>query len=254
MKVNLLVCISFEVHRIFSRRTYENSQMMRKKHCRKSNLRGKFLWCAYYCNKLLSCVNHHFSMADKTFVHIQWDNKLATKHIFHNFFFPHASIFAWIQFGPEICVWAKSHQTQWFFLFVFFFFLAINELLTANTFISVSAFSLQAKICAANILHENRLGKQLLIYKINKSSSCQPSNPVRLFDILLHMMWKLKLYRHTLQNPHDMLRKKNHPTRNRRVWYRKIRFMFALFHIHIFQNNNTNMKKNSSCYTTHIDV
>lgn len=138
---------------IFKENIWEQSND-EKKHCRKSNLRGKFLWCAYYCNKVLSCVNHHFSMADKTFVHIQWDNKLATKHIFHDFFsFTHQFS---LEFGLDPKFVSQIASNSMVFLFVFFFFLAINLLLTANAFISVSAFSLQAKICAANILHENR--------------------------------------------------------------------------------------------------
>lgn len=239
MKVNLLVCIGFEVHRIFSRRTYENSQMMRKKHCRKSNLRRKFLWCAYYCNKLLSCVNHHFSMADKTFVHIQWDNKLATKHIFHDFFSLTHQFSLEFSLDPKFVCEPNRIKLNGFF--VRFFLLSRNKRAIDSKcfYFRISIFIASKNLCGK---YFTRKSESSSWYKINKSSSCQPSNPVRLFDILLHMMWKLKLYRQTLQNPHDMPRKKNHPTRNRRAWYRKIRFMFALFHIHIFQNNNTNMK------------
>lgn len=155
MKVNLLVCISFEVHRIFPRRTYENSQMMRK------NIAENPIYVGNFCDVRItatSCCHALTTISVWQIKPLYIFNEIISwlLNIFSTIFFPSRINFrlnsVWTR---NLCV-SQIASNSMVFLFVFFFFLAINELLTANAFISVSAFSLQAKICAANILHENR--------------------------------------------------------------------------------------------------
>lgn len=239
MKVNLLVCISFEVHRIFSRRTYENSQMMRK------NIAENPIYVGNFCDVRItatSCCHALTTISVWQIKPLYIFNEIISwlLNIFSTIFFSLTHQFS-LEFSLDPKFVCEPNRIKLNGFFVRFFLLSRNKRAIDSKcfYFRISIFIASKNLCGK---YFTRKSESSSWYKINKSSSCQPSNPVRLFDILLHMMWKLKLYRQTLQNPHDMPRKKNHPTRNRRAWYRKIRFMFALFHIHIFQNNNTNMK------------